>query len=873
MGGNCLYPAVPPPIFRPPLQLLERETALASLADAYEAAEGGNGGVVVVSGEPGIGKTALVTSFLGDLPEGTTVLLGTCDDLTIARPLGPFSDLVGSVSATLEEAILGGAPPQELHPLLFAELAPRARPTVLVLEDVHWADEATVDAVTFLARRVASLHALLILTLRDGEVPPEHPLYAMLGDVAAVNARFVELAPLSADAVAVLAGVSGPEVFAATGGNPFYVTELLAGDTDEEVPASVAHKVVGRTSRLEERSRRLVELIAVVPRRVPAALLDRVLPDWPDAAAEPERRHLLAVDPRWVGFRHELARAAVHAGIPAAVRRRLHAEILAGLLDLRAEPAEIVHHAEAAGDESAVAEHALAAARRAAWLGSKREAHAHYRRALDFLDRLPLVNRAAVLEEAGEIAYHRNLLPEAFAAYEQASEIWSGLGRTDAFGRCTRVLSRLHWFAGDGSRARQLAARAVEILEPLGDSQELGCAYAAFAQLANVAGDLTTAREWGDRALAVGTRVGSERVRVHSLVTLASCDIATDPTTIGPLEDARARADAAEDWYEAARATGNLGHILLGWGFPREAAPYLDDAVAHAAEHEVRNMQSYAEVTRAWLRLRAGRWDDAERVATAEASGGRSVSSLLARTVLAELAVRRGDADADERLQLLDAEAQRAGDLQRIVPVLELMTERAILQGSRPPIERLRRVIDSSPDEGRWVIRLHAIAAMAGLDVPAETLPETSPYALVARRDWVEAANAFGEAGWPYDRALMLLCSASVSGLTEALALARSLGAAPLARRAAQRLRELGERVPRGPYGAARANRAGLTARQLEVLRLVVDGATNAEIAEELVVSLRTAEHHVAAVLGKLGASSRRDAARRADEIGLVLAA
>jgi ATP/maltotriose-dependent transcriptional regulator MalT len=284
-------------------------------------------------------------------------------------------------------------------------------------------------------------------------------------------------------------------------------------------------------------------------------------------------------------------------------------------------------------------------------------------------------------------------------------------------------------------------------------------------------------------------------------------------------------------------------------------------------------MQSYAEVTRAWLRLRAGRWDDAERVATAEASGGRSVSSLLARTVLAELAVRRGDADADERLQLLDAEAARAGDLQRIVPVLELMTERAILQGSRPPIERLRRVIDSSPDEGRWVIRLHAIAAMAGLDVPAETLPETSPYALVARRDWVEAANAFGEAGWPYDRALMLLCSASVSGLTEALELARSLGAAPLARRAAQRLRELGERVPRGPYGAARANRAGLTARQLEVLRLVVDGATNAEIAEELVVSLRTAEHHVAAVLGKLGASSRRDAARRADEIGLVLAA
>ena len=134
------------------------------------------------------------------------MLLGTCDDLSIARPLGPFSDFLGNVSAPLEAAILGGAPPQALHPLLIAELSPRARPTVLVLEDLHWADEATLDAVTFLARRVGALNAMLILTLRSGEVAPEHPLYSSLGDVAAANPTFVELSPLSADAVAVLAG-------------------------------------------------------------------------------------------------------------------------------------------------------------------------------------------------------------------------------------------------------------------------------------------------------------------------------------------------------------------------------------------------------------------------------------------------------------------------------------------------------------------------------------------------------------------------------------------------------------------------------------------------------------------------------------------
>ena len=854
------------------MQLLERENALAALAGAYGAAESGHGAVAVVSGEPGIGKTSLVASFVASLPPDTKVLLGTCDDLTIARPLGPFSDLVGSVSAKLEEAILGGAPPQALHPLLIAELASRSRPTVLVLEDIHWADEATLDAVTFLARRLGSLHAMLILTLRSGEVAPEHPVHALLGDVAAASATFVELAPLSAAAVAVLAP-NCADVFEMTGGNPFYVNELLAACDVDEVPASVAHKVVGRVSRLDEDSRRLVELIAVVPRRVPTSLLDRVVPDWPHAAVEPERRHLLDVGPRFVSFRHELARAAVHAAIPVAVRRRLHAEILAGLLELRAEPAEIVHHAEAAGEDSIVAEHALAAARRAAWLGSKREAHAHYRRALDFIDRVPPVNRAIVLEEAGEIAYHRNRLPEAFAAYEQASEIWRDLDRLEALGRCTRVLSRLHWFAGEGARAHELAAHAIEILEPLGDSQELGCAYSAFAQLSNVAGDLSTARVWAHRALEVGTRVGSEKVRVHAFVTLASCAIAADPTDTAPLHEARALADAAQDWHEAARATGNLGNILLGWGLPLEAAAYIDDAVGHAAEHEVRNMQSYAEVTRALLHLRAGAWDDAERVAAVESERDRSVAALLGRTVLAELALRRGDPDVDERLRRLDDEAERTGDLQRVVPVLELLTERALLDGTRPPVDRLRSVIDGSPDEGRWVVRLAAAAALAGFDVPVDGLPESSPYVLVARREWEAAAAAFGAAGWDYDRALMLVQAGGPAELREALALARRLGAEPLARLATRRLRELGARVPRGPYGAARENPAGLTARQLEVLRLVVDGCTNAEIADELVVSLRTAEHHVAAVLAKLGASSRREVARRADDLGLVLAA
>ena len=167
------------------MELLEREEALAALAEAREAAARGEGRAVLVRGEPGIGKTALVTRFLEDLGATARVLLGTCDDLSIPRPLGPFRDLAGSVSAALEDALSRGAAPHDIQTLLVAELELPPRPTVLVLEDVHWADDATFDAITVLGRRIRSLPALLVLTLRGGEAPPGHRLYASVGAIGA----------------------------------------------------------------------------------------------------------------------------------------------------------------------------------------------------------------------------------------------------------------------------------------------------------------------------------------------------------------------------------------------------------------------------------------------------------------------------------------------------------------------------------------------------------------------------------------------------------------------------------------------------------------------------------------------------------------
>jgi DNA-binding NarL/FixJ family response regulator len=164
---------------------------------------------------------------------------------------------------------------------------------------------------------------------------------------------------------------------------------------------------------------------------------------------------------------------------------------------------------------------------------------------------------------------------------------------------------------------------------------------------------------------------------------------------------------------------------------------------------------------------------------------------------------------------------------------------------------------------------LAAVAALAGIEIELDWAA-SGPYAAIARRDWRAAADAFGELGWVYDRALMLSLLDDETALVEAIQIARGLGAGPLTKRVTARLRELGVRVPKGPRKSTQANPAGLTTRQLEVLTLLAEGLTNAEIAERLFVSQRTAEHHVAAVLTKLGASTRREAARRASELRLT---
>jgi AAA ATPase domain len=364
-------------------RLLERDAELGRLREALDRAGRGRGAVVLVSGEAGIGKTSLVGAFAASARARARVLAGVCDDLGTPRTLGPFRDMAREVGGALAAAMAPGAGRDAVFDAVHRELA--AGPTVMLVEDLHWADDATLDVVRYLAWRMATLPSLLVLTYRDDELGEDHPLWRVLGALARHDVRRLELRPLSGAAVRELAaplGADAAAVLDATGGNPFFVTEVLA-NPDDQVPATVRDAVLARLEGLGDGTRRSLELLSAIPGRVERWLAGELLGGELAALDEAERRGLLEADEAGVWFRHQLARRAIEQQLPAGARVAGHRRVLAALAGHPGvELSRLAHHAAQAGEPEEVVRHGLAAAREAAAAGAFSEALAHYDLAL-----------------------------------------------------------------------------------------------------------------------------------------------------------------------------------------------------------------------------------------------------------------------------------------------------------------------------------------------------------------------------------------------------------------------------------------------------------------------------------------------------------
>ena len=854
--------------------ILERERELAALAAVAGEAKAGDGSVVLIVGEAGIGKSSLIDSMRSVLPAEVRLLTGYCDDLATPRVLGPLRDLMGSVGATLARALASGDRGQVIDALR-AELDWPEHPTVLVVEDVHWADEATLDVLRFLARRISGLPAVLVLTYRDEEISRDHPLQQLLGLVSGTpRVRRLRPARLSAEAVRRLGadtGMDPDQVFAVTSGNPFFVAEVLASGDVGGVPHTIAEAVRARLGDLDGRTRDAVEQLAVVPSAVERWLVEAVVPGGLASLAAAERHGVLTVSQTRVAFRHELARRAVLDSMPAARRVACNQAVLTALLDRHdgVDLSRIVHHAAEAGDDAVIVRHGPAAAREAATAGSHREAVAHYRMVLDHRSAFPPSEQADLLDGYAIECYTVGQADFVVRAQADAVRLRRELGDPRALGASLRWLSRMYWWAGARPEAEASGAEAIKVLEGAGDELALGFSLSNQSQLHMLAGRWSDSVAVGERAVAMGRHLGDAGLLSHALnnVGVALWE-AGHPEGEALLEESLTVALKAHEMEHACRAYINLVWHHLYVLQLDDAERILEDAMELADEAEFLGFLRYMHVTRGMIHLARAEWDQAEREAE-WAIDGQLIMRSPALVIQGRVRIRRGHQGGEEQLKQAWKIAQGLDEPQRTAPAASALLEAAWLRGD--PCSVPAAIYEDVRRHGRaaWAAELGYWMRATGTPVPIDESEE--PYALLAAGRWREAADRWQRAGCPYEHAAALAQSSDPTDLLAALAALDSLGAEPLARRVRLRLRELGvARIPRGPAQATRGNPAGLTPRQVDVVRLLAEGLSNAEIAAQLVLSVRTVDTHVAAILNKLDARTRRSAAAQAKALGLL---
>ena len=413
------------------MALLERESPLRGAADYLADAVAGHGRLVFVAGEAGVGKTVFVECVVSAADGSVALAQGACDGSATPAPLGPLREMLPDLPADVWPE---GVERHEVFARLTEALRDPRQPFLLVIEDAHWADDATLDLIRHLARRVHRLRALVLVTYRSEETTGQHPLRLVLGDVAsAVGIRRIDLAPLTLDAVRRLVGATGTvdaeELYQETGGNPFYVTEVIAAG-GSAVPRSVRDAVLSRTARLSAAARESLDVVALAGPRAELSVVTAVAPGSEAALDEALGAGVLQLQGDVLMFRHELARLTIVEEVPQLRRIGLHRRILDALLaDPVADPARRAHHAEAAGLSEETARHALAAAGRAAALGSHKQAVQQFERVLRHSEGAPADHRARLLAALGYESYVTGRIDDALAARQRGAGDLARAGR------------------------------------------------------------------------------------------------------------------------------------------------------------------------------------------------------------------------------------------------------------------------------------------------------------------------------------------------------------------------------------------------------------------------------------------------------------
>jgi DNA-binding CsgD family transcriptional regulator len=852
------------------MDLLERSEYLGDLTKWLRAAVERDGCIALVGGEAGIGKTALLQEFATQQREMRT-LWGACDALFTPRPLGPLHDIARQAQGKLLAALNAGANRDVIFTAALDELEGAA--TLVIFEDMHWADEATLDLLKFLGRRIHGTHSMLAVSYRDDEVGSRHPLRFVMGDLPRASIHRISLAPLSEPAVEQLArqvGRSSEGLHKITGGNPLFVTELLAARADT-VPVTVRDAVLARALRLAPASRAIAELVCVIPGKTESWLLQQAIGPDDDSIEGCLSTGMVRLSDGSLAFRHELARLAVEDSLSQQRRQTLHAKVTE-ILALRPgiSAARLAHHADGARNAEQVLRFAPLAAAQAASMGAHRESAAHYERALRYACDLAPHDRAHLQEKLSYECYLTSQHERAIEARRSALEVWRATGAFAKEGDGLRWLSRLSWFAGRRAEADQFGAEAVTRLEALAPGPGLAMAYGNRAQLDMEAHDTASAIAWAQRAIALVEPWQNNEILSDALNTLGTARLVEgDASGTADLNRSLSLALAGGFQSQVARAYTNLCAMAVSRRQYEQASCHLTRGLQYCEEHDLDSWWLYLVAYSARMKFEQGDWagasDDAEAVL--RHPDATPVTRIPTLRVLGHLRIRRGDPDPSGPLEEARALSGPIHELQRIGTLAAAYAEAAWLAGDpdavlrevQPAYELVRHRQDPrmKGELAAWLWRVGALT-----ERPADI---AEPYAQEIAGEWREAAQSWKALGCPYEYASLLGWHGTEAEQREALEILQQLGAAPAARVVRKHMRARGVRgIARGSRASTLDNPLGLTRREAEVLALLTAGLRNSTIAKRLFVSTKTVAHHVSAILSKLDVPSRAAAVAKA---------
>jgi len=864
------------------MELIERDDFLVLLNNGFRKAALGEGHCFFISGEAGMGKTSLVKAFLKQVENKSIEYTGACDSLFTPRPLAPLYDLALQIKQDWTDKIHSIVSRTELFARFVQRLTHQDKPVILVFEDIHWADEATLDFIKFFARRIGRAKCLFILTFRDDEISEQHPLRNVLGGLAPDTFSRIQLTPLSLEAVHKLAdekGYDAENVYGITGGNPFYVNEILE-TYSPGVPDNIKDSILSVYNRQEEKTKSAWQFLSVIPEGLELNRLTKVDPSWEEAIGNSLAKKILVIRNARIYFKHELYRRTIEGSLSPFKRIALNKCLLDLFLKTFEQDGEIeriVHYAKNANENDLVVQYAPVAAKQAASVGAHIESSKLFLTSIEYSDRKDTDNLVKLYEAYAYECYLTNQIKDAIIYQGKALKIWRDKDQVVQIGNSLRFLSRLWWFEGSRVQAEDYGRKAIEVLDKQPSSKEKAMAYSNMSQLKMLADQSEECVFWGEKAIALGKELDDPEILAHALINVGSA-LSTIPSSMSEgivLLQQSLEIALKNSYHEhAARAytaMGSNGVTMKDYGFAREI---LEEGIRYCEQRDLDSLKWYMMAWKARLNLETGHWDEAFASAGSllEKESLTPVIRIGALAVVATVKIRRGEEDALSLLLEAKAMAFKTMELQRIIPVLSALLEYEWITG---------KIFIEKDDLDQTIVMVGQLEKMVKKNkfyywlrrARREYLPlkeRYKGYDITSLAMALEEADYWQKLGCPYEYALALT-EGSDDDKRKALVLLQQLGADTVYEKIKQEMRTSGiKKIPRGLQESTKVNPAKLTNRELDVLQLLKKGIQNKEIADTLFISPKTVDHHISSILFKLDANSRVKAVAEAVRLGIL---